>query len=110
MASAGTVVLRNTFYQTGLMKTTRIGLFPRRAVKVYLSIIAAIAGLALLGTVSDGVVVMSAGVAAAWVGVTWLNRRYLQIGDTFPELAKVPLLGRFLGARGPQVDSLAQRG
>ncbi len=100
-AAAGTTVLRNAFYQSGLVATTHIGMFPRRAVKVYLSVIAAIAVLAGLAYVSAGAVVMAASVAAASLGIAWLNRRYLQIGDTFPELAKIPLLGRLLGARQP---------
>ncbi len=100
-AAAGTTVLRNAFYQSGLVATTHIGLFPRRAVKVYLSVITAIAVLAGLASMSAGAVVMAASVAAVSLAIVWLNRRYLQIGDTFPELAKIPLLGRLLRARQP---------
>jgi O-antigen/teichoic acid export membrane protein/thymidylate kinase len=99
IASSGTIILRNVFYQSGLVATAHIGRFPRRAVKVYASVAAAVTVLGVLAWVSAGVVVMTAAVAVTSLALAWLNRRYLQIGDTFPELAKVPLLGRVLGAK-----------
>ncbi len=113
VATAGTIVARNVFYQAGLLATTRVGFFPRRALRVYLSVLAATGALAALASVTGyddesiglsrsqgthSVVIVAAGIAVASLGVIWLNRRYLQIGDTFPELAKIPLLGRFRGA------------
>jgi O-antigen/teichoic acid export membrane protein len=96
-ATAGTVMARNTIYQTALRLTTRIGVPPRQALRVYASVVAALAAMATVRLLTDAIAPTAAAIVIAAPAVAWLNRRYLEIGETFPELAKVPVLRRLLG-------------
>lgn len=100
LATSAAIVIRNVLNQAGLMATTRAGVAPRAALKLYGSIIAAVAALAALRTVSDSVLLMAPAVVAAAVLLPWLNRRYLDIAATFPELERFPLVRRFFGRAG----------
>ena len=78
--------------------TTKIGLFPRAVLSVYASVLSAVALLAAIRFVTDDLIVVASAVLAAALLLPWFNRRFLDIGGTFPELARIPLLGRMLCA------------
>jgi hypothetical protein len=71
--------------------------FEWRHSRVYVVIaIATAALLAAQWALSPGPVLALALVAAASGGVLGLTRRSLAIGDMFPELVRVPILGRLV--------------
>jgi O-antigen/teichoic acid export membrane protein len=98
-ATAFAIVVRNAVYQIALIVTTRVGAFPRPAVRLYASVGLATACLALLSALSDSPFVLAPAIALACAAVPWFNRGYLDVGDTFPELAQVPWLGRLVRVR-----------
>jgi O-antigen/teichoic acid export membrane protein len=97
LATAAAIVIRNVMYQAGLIATTRAGVPPAPALRVYASILAAIALLGAVRWSTHSVFVLVPAVAAASLFLPWFNRRFLDVMDTFPELARVPLLRRYLG-------------
>ena len=98
-ATSAAIVIRNVMYQAGLIATTRVGIAPRPALMLYGWLVAAVAVLSAVRMVSGSVAVMATAVVVAAPLLLWLNRGFLDVVDTFPELAKLPLLGRFLGAQ-----------
>jgi hypothetical protein len=73
---------------------------------VYASVVGAVVVLAALkvGTAPywpvGSVIVVALGVVAASLFVPWHNRRFLAMVETFPELAKLPVIGRLLARLG----------
>lgn len=98
-ATSAAIVIRNVMYQAGLIATTRVGIAPRPARRVYGSLLAALALLSALRMVSGSVAVLAPAVLVAAALLLWLNRGFLDIVHTFPELAKIPLLRRLLGTQ-----------
>lgn len=99
-ATAAAIVIRNVFYQAGLIATTRVGLIPRPALKVYGSVLAAAAFLTAVQAVSDKVSVVASAIVLATLLVFWFNRRFLDVLDTLPELTRIPVGRRLLSRRG----------
>jgi len=99
LAAGGAIVIRNVMNQLALAATTKAGIIPRGALKLYGSIFAAVGVLSALRMATDSVAVLAPAVLIVSVLLPRLNRRYLDIAETFPELAKVPLLGPFLGVQ-----------
>jgi O-antigen/teichoic acid export membrane protein len=91
-------VIRNTLYQLALIATTRAGIVPRAAMKTYGSVLAAVAILWIVRSLDDGVAVVAAAIAVVSLLLVRVNRRFLEVGDTFPELARVPFLRVLLSA------------
>jgi O-antigen/teichoic acid export membrane protein len=106
IATSAAIVIRNLAYQSGLIATTKVGLLTRDAARVYGSVLVAVAALALLKVVTDatlppwGAILVALGVVAASLFVPWHNRRFLAMVETFPELAKLPVIGPFLARLG----------
>jgi O-antigen/teichoic acid export membrane protein len=97
IATAATMVAHNVLKQAGLRRGTGISVFERRHGRVYVVIAAATAALlAAQWALSPGPVLALAMVAVASGAVLRLSRRSLRIGDMFPELLRVPLLGRLV--------------
>jgi O-antigen/teichoic acid export membrane protein len=97
IATAVTMIAHNVLKQAGLRRGTGISVFEWRHGRVYAVI--AIATAALLGAqwaLSPGPVLALALVAVVSGGVLGLTRRSLAIGDMFPELVRVPILGRLV--------------
>ena len=92
-----TLAVHNLLKQAGLRKGTGISVLHRRHLRVYAVIIAA-AGvlLALQRLLDPGFVPSLALVAAASLAVLAFTRRSLQIGDTFPELLRIPVVRALL--------------
>jgi O-antigen/teichoic acid export membrane protein len=99
-AMSGVIVVRNLLNQAGLMVTTRAGIAPRGALRLYASILAAVGLLAALHMVTENLFVLVPALLAASALLPWLNRGYLDIAATFPELERLPLMRRFLGGGG----------
>lgn len=98
IGTGGTLVAHNIFKQAGLMMGTGISLFDRRYVRVYLIIGLSAAGLLLLQLVPLPHVAIHFAIAAlVSLLVLLVNRRSLDVAQTFPELLRLPLARRLLG-------------
>jgi len=97
VSNAATLVVQNLLNQYGLR---RLGLvaFPRHRLRPY-GIVATAAGLLWLvvALLDPHVAVAVALAAATSAAVLLATRRDLSIADTFPEVRRLPLLGRILG-------------
>lgn len=98
-ATAATIAIRNVFYEVALLATTHIGPVPRPILKLYGSVLAAIAVLSALLALSGNVALMTSAVVLTAGLLAWFNRQFLDVLGTFPELARIPLLRRILGVQ-----------
>lgn len=98
-----TMIVHNILKQAGLAFGTGIKLFDWRYSKMYVGIVLASAGLLAAQFVIRQALpswsayigfVLAAGVSLLVLG---LNRKALNVGETFPELLKIPLARRFFG-------------
>jgi O-antigen/teichoic acid export membrane protein len=101
--TCATMFLHNILKQAGLVFGTGIKLFERRYLTIYISIMVAALGLLavqlVLGQVA-GQWAGAIGLAFAMIAsllVLLLNRKSLNVGQTFPELLRFPLARRLLG-------------
>jgi O-antigen/teichoic acid export membrane protein len=97
IAGGGTMVAQNVVNQIVLGRTLRRGGKGESFVRPYLTI--ALVSVALAGfelAVHPGIVVALAVTAVASLAVLRFNRTAMRLASTFPELLKIPLLGRFL--------------
>ena len=98
MGTCGSLVLHNILKQAGLRFGTGINLFEWQYLRVYLIIAASALSLFLIQWLTGASVYVSIGLAAlASLVVFRLNRRLLRVGETFPELLKLPLMDKILG-------------
>ncbi|MEQ1760647.1 MAG: flippase [Vicinamibacterales bacterium] len=95
------IVAHNILKQTGLRLGTGINVFEWRYFRGYCVIVAAaVAVFTLQWVVKPPVYVsLAAAAVASWI-VFWLNRHLLELDETFPELARQPVLKRLLGLAG----------
>jgi O-antigen/teichoic acid export membrane protein len=92
-----TLVVHNLLKQAGLRKGTGISVLHRRHLRVYGVIIGAVAALLALQRLLDpGFVASVALIAAASLSVLALTRGSLRVGDTFPELLRIPVVRALL--------------
>ena len=101
LATASTLLLHNTLKQLGLRHGTGISVFDWRYARVYvvIGVVAALLGATALVAHPPFVV----GVVLAGLGslvVLRLNRDKLALHETFPELARIPVL-RHLAGKAP---------
>jgi O-antigen/teichoic acid export membrane protein len=97
IATAVTMIAHNVLKQAGLRRGTGISVFEWRHSRVYVVIaIATAALLAAQWALSPGPLLALAMVAVASGGVLGLTSRSLAMGDMFPELVRVPILGRLV--------------
>jgi O-antigen/teichoic acid export membrane protein len=112
VGTCATLVLHNVLKQAGLRKGTGIGFFDRENLRVYAAIGATTAVLvALHAVLAPGPLLAAALVAVASAVLLCLTREALHLGDTCPELLRIPLLRRVVGpcrtaaeARVPRAD------
>jgi len=95
-STAAAIVIRNLLYQGALIATTRIGRFPREVLRVYGSVLGAVALLVTTRLVCASPFVVAPAVLSASLFLPWFNRRFLDIRGTFPELARFAWLARLL--------------
>jgi O-antigen/teichoic acid export membrane protein len=87
----------NLMKQAAMVRVASVEPFPRRYARIYASIVAAAAGLALFAAVVELPFVALLGVAAlVSLVVLWANRAALEVAATFPEVRRIPVLGRLL--------------
>ena len=101
IGTSSTLVLHNVLKQLALARTTSIRLLEWRAARVYL-LVAGATGAVWLFEVGLGPPLPVALVAAAvaWVVVLLGSRRSLEAAELFPELARLPLIGRLVMGGG----------
>lgn len=93
-----TLIIHNILKQTGLRLGTGINLFDRRYFRVYVIISLSALGLLLIQAITSAPVYVSIALAGlASFLVIRLNRRLLNVEETFPELLRLPLMRRLLG-------------
>lgn len=98
IGTCGTLIVHNLLKQWGLRRAG-VAVFEPRYLGLYLSIAVGAAGLLLVQVfASPSFVVGFLLAAAVSLGVLLVNRRALQVGQTFPELMRFPIVRRFLGA------------
>ena len=96
-AAAVGLVGQNVVNQVSLHRSTSIGLPSRRIVGLYLSLVAALAGVTLaMWLVRPGLLVGMAFIAAVSIGLGIAFRRDLRLATTFPELRRIPIIGRWI--------------
>ena len=96
--TAGTLVLHNILKQSGLRLGSGISVFEWRYLRVYVSIVAgavALWGVQQLLDPNFVISVVLAGLVSA--AIFRVGRTELEIGTVFPELLRLPLLGRLFG-------------
>lgn len=91
------LLLQNALHHWGLHRYTGVDLLRRKYLRVYLSQVIALALLlAVFRWLRPPVVVQAVLVAAATLALLRMHRHVMDLGNVFPELRKLPLLGRFL--------------
>ena len=98
IGTSSTLVAHNILKQAGLRFGTGISLFEWRFLKVYLVIALSTLGLLLLQAVASPPIYVGFALAAlASLLVVGLNRRSLNVRQTFPEVLRFPLARRLFG-------------
>lgn len=97
IGTCGTLFLHNILKQAGLRLGTGINLFEWRYFKVYLTITLSALGLLVVQRVFSLPVYASIALAGLLSFLVFrLNRRLLNVSETFPELLRIPLIRRIL--------------
>lgn len=97
VGAASTIGLQVTLYQWGLHRATGISLLDRRYVAVYGSLIGAAVGMLLMQLLVSPPIWLSLPiVGAVSLALIRFHRSTLDILTIFPELRRVPLIGRLL--------------
>jgi O-antigen/teichoic acid export membrane protein len=97
VGTMATVVAQNVLNQLGLRRIAGIGLMTSTHARVIGTAVAAAGVLYLVQRRLEPPYLVALLLAALLaVAVLAVNRRVLQLGETFPELANVPLVGRLL--------------
>ncbi len=100
LATSGTVVVYGLLNFAGALRKTGIGPCPRSFLTVYATVGIAVLGLLLLQAAAhpSGPVMATVLVIVSLLLVR-VNHRSMEIQETFPDLARIPLLRRLLGLR-----------
>jgi O-antigen/teichoic acid export membrane protein len=98
VGTTGTFVAHNLLKQVALGRATGISPLDRRYLRVY-GVIGAVMAVLLVAVfvVASGPVQLVLAVGGG-LAVVLLNRRMLEVGQTFPELTRIPLVRRVIGA------------
>ena len=98
IGTAVTLVAHNIFKQAGMYYGTGVAFFERTYLKIYVTIAAAMVALAVArAALTDSAAVLLVLTVLASAAVLVVNRRLLRIGQTFPELLRLPLARRIFG-------------
>jgi O-antigen/teichoic acid export membrane protein len=96
VAVLATLLLHNVLKQAGL-RGTGVGVFDARYVRTYGTVVAGAAAVWLVQRVAQPPLAVGVIVAAlVSLAVVRLNRRALRLAGTFPELARIPIVGRLV--------------
>ncbi len=98
IGTTSTLVLHNILKQAGLRMGTGINLFEWRYFRVYMIITLTAIALWLIQWLTNAPPYASVALAAVGsILVFRLNRHMLNVKQTFPELLRIPLMGKILG-------------
>jgi hypothetical protein len=98
IATASTLVAHNVLKQIGLRVGTGVSLFEARYLSVYVSVgVVATALVLARATIAPDAYAAFVLAALASAVVLVFNRRTLRLGQTFPELLRLPLARRLFG-------------
>ena len=93
IGTAASVILYNILKQTGLRLVTGVSLFDKQYAPFYLTLVLGATGLLLVGWFSPPSIYVVVGLTAlVSIAVLAVSRKKLRIAETFPELAKLPLM------------------
>lgn len=99
------LIAHNVLKQIGLRRMTGISLFDAQYVSVYAVIAAGAAFLLVVDIVTDPGLIVGLGLAAIVSGVVFaLTRHELRVGDTFPEILRLPFARQLFGGRDRDKD------
>jgi O-antigen/teichoic acid export membrane protein len=97
VGTCSTIVVHNILKQLGLRFVTKVNPFDWHYLRVFLPIVPGALGLLALQIAAPTHVFLSFTLAALIsFAVFFLNRRLLDVANTFPELLRFPILRRFL--------------
>ncbi|WP_158579939.1 oligosaccharide flippase family protein [Geodermatophilus marinus] len=97
IANLSALVAHNLLNQWALRGAIKTTFIDRRSLRCYLAILVAASGLWVFQvTVDPGLAVGVAAATLASIAVLLISRRALELGDTFPELLRVPVFGRLV--------------
>jgi O-antigen/teichoic acid export membrane protein len=97
--TAASIVFYNLLKQWALHASSGLAVFDRRYRTLYLTVIAATIGLLALDLSDAALAVRVLVVGGLVAAVLLVGRRILLVAELFPELGRIPLLGRFLVPR-----------
>lgn len=97
IATASTLVLHNVLRQVALQRQTPVPAFDQAYARSYVAVVLGLATAAAICILTDAALVPAVAVCAAVsLAVLAVSRRDLRIGDAFPELARLPVVGRLV--------------
>jgi O-antigen/teichoic acid export membrane protein len=96
-----TLIVQNALYQVGLLRTG-VGRPDVRHLVVFAAIGLALVALMLVELAADlSLIIGLVVIATVWLVLVAGSRRTLELGRYFPELARIPVVRRLVGASGP---------
>jgi O-antigen/teichoic acid export membrane protein len=96
VATSGSLIAQNLFYQIGLKLQTDVSFFQWRYLRVYLTIILGAIGLVLFQLFLHPPVYVDFGIAALIsLLILRINHQALDVRETFPEILRLPLVQWF---------------
>ncbi len=98
--TAASIAFYNVLKHWALRRAAGVEVLTSRYRSVYVTIGVASAALAAGAAVELSLVPATALVAVTTAAVLWIGRRTLSVDAMFPELLRVPLLGRFVAGKG----------
>jgi O-antigen/teichoic acid export membrane protein len=97
VGASATMILQVVLYQAGLPRTIRGAILQRVNLRVYLSMTVAIVALFSMQLLIAPPLWLGLAVTLATsLLLLWAHRGVLELGASFPELRRIPLLGRFV--------------
>jgi O-antigen/teichoic acid export membrane protein len=96
LATTLTLVIHNVLKQIVLQRVSGVRFFRRDYARAYIAVMATALALLLLDGALGRPALSFAAFAVGSVLVLGVNRRLLRVGDTFPELLRIPLVRRLL--------------
>jgi O-antigen/teichoic acid export membrane protein len=97
MAATLSQLVLTAAWQTGIARRTTVHAIDRRYLRVHAAVLGVSAVYAAISLAGPPLAVRILLTVAACLAVLWLSRGQLVIGDTFPELRRLPLVGRLAG-------------
>ena len=98
VATFGSLIAQNLFYQIGLKLQTNVSFFHWRYLRVYVTIILGATGMFLLQVFFNPPIYIDFGIAALIsLLILRINHRALNVRETFPEILRLPMAHWFFG-------------